>query len=79
MAQLLAQKLSEIEAVKITQKVEANAVFAIIDPRLKQELLKEYFFYDWDETRNEVRWMCSWDTTADDIAQFVETIKSRVF
>jgi threonine aldolase len=75
MAQLLAQKLSEINAVTITQKVEANAVFAIIDPQLKQELLKEYFFYDWNEANNEVRWMCSWDTCEDDITRFVETIK----
>ena len=75
MAQLLAQKLSEINAVKITQKVEANAVFAVIDPQLKQKLLEKYFFYDWDESRNEVRWMCSWDTTEEDITEFVETIK----
>jgi threonine aldolase len=79
MAQLLAQKLSEINAVKITQKVEANAVFAIIDPQLKQKLLKEYFFYDWDEARNEVRWMCSWDTSEGDIVRFVETIKQLNF
>jgi threonine aldolase len=76
MAQLLAQKLSETDAVKIVQKVEANAVFAAIDPQLKENLLKEYFFYEWDEARNEVRWMCSWDTTEDDVTRFVETIKT---
>jgi len=74
-AQLLAQKLSEINAVTIVQKVEANAVFAVIDPEIKQKLLEEYFFYDWDESRNEVRWMCSWDTTEEDVISFVEKIK----
>ncbi|MCL2041968.1 MAG: low specificity L-threonine aldolase [Bacteroidales bacterium] len=73
-AQLLAQKLSDIETVTITQKVEANAVFAIIDPQLKQKLLQEYFFYDWDESRNEVRWMCSWDTTEKDVTAFTEAV-----
>ncbi len=75
MAQLLAQKLKTVNAVKIVQKVEANAVFAVIDPELKKQLLNDYFFYDWDENRNEVRWMCSWDTTEADIIHFVETIK----
>jgi len=71
----LAQKLSEINAVTIVQKVEANTVFAVIDPKIKQKLLEEYFFYDWDESRNEVSWMCSWDTTEEDVISFVEKIK----
>ncbi|MDR0364382.1 MAG: low specificity L-threonine aldolase [Bacteroidales bacterium] len=75
MAQLLAKEAAMIQDIRITQKVEANAVFAIIDPKVKQELLKEYFFYDWDETKNEVRWMCSWDTTEEDIFRFIETIR----
>jgi len=78
MAQLLAQKLSDINAVKITQKVEANAVFAVIDPQLKQKLLQEYFFYDWNEARGEVRWMCSWDTSEEDVVRFVEAIKKCI-
>ena len=79
MAKLLESKLKNIPQVKITQKVEANGVFAILPNRkLIEDLTKEYFFYDWDESRNEVRWMCSFDTQEEDIHKFVELIKSKI-
>jgi threonine aldolase len=70
MAKLLAERVSKIEGVEITQPVQANAVFAIIPAELIPKLQQEYFFYVWDEDRSEVRWMTSWDTTKDDIEQF---------
>ena len=75
MAQLLASKIKEIPQIKITQNVEANGVFAIVPAEIVPELQKEYFFYEWDEVRSEVRWMASFDTTEDDILNFVELIK----
>jgi len=79
MAQLLAEKLKDVPQVQITQKVEANGVFAIIPSRkIIEELMNEYFFYDWDESRNEVRWMCSFDTQEEDINAFVELIKNKL-
>jgi threonine aldolase len=76
MAQLLFQKVSDLPGIKITQKVEANAVFAIVPHNIIEPLQKEYFFYVWDENRDEVRWMTSYDTTPDDIEGFVERLKS---
>ncbi len=79
MAKLLESKVKDIPQIKITQKVEANGVFAILPNReLIEDLTKEYFFYDWDESRNEVRWMCSFDTQEEDIHKFVELIKSKL-
>jgi len=78
MAQLLASKVQEIPQIKITQKVEANGVFAIVPKEIIEDLKKEYFFYDWDESKNEVRWMCSFDTAQEDIFKFVELIKSKL-
>jgi len=75
MAQLLASKIKEISQITITQKVEANGVFAIVPAEIVPELQKEYFFYEWDEVRSEVRWMASFDTTEKDILNFVELIK----
>ena len=63
MAQLLYEKTSSIPGVKITQKVQANAVFAIIPANLVEALQEKYFFYVWDEVTSEVRWMTSFDTT----------------
>ncbi|OFX26141.1 MAG: threonine aldolase [Bacteroidetes bacterium GWA2_31_9b] len=78
MAKLLESKIKEIPQIKITQKVESNGVFAIVPKEIIPELKKEYFFYDWNEVRSEVRWMASFDTTEDDILKFVELIKSKV-
>ncbi|MFC2104611.1 threonine aldolase family protein [Bacteroidota bacterium] len=78
MAQLLASKIKEIPQIKITQEVEANGIFAVVPEKIIQELKKEYFFYDWDESRNEVRWMCSFDTQKEDILNFVELIKNKL-
>jgi threonine aldolase len=67
MAQLLAEKLRQIPGVEITQAVESNAVFAVI-PRQHVEAIREhFFFYVWNEQTSEVRLMCSFDTTEDDV------------
>lgn len=78
MAQLLASKVKDIPQIKITQKVEANGVFASIPKKITEDLKKEYFFYDWNKTNNEVRWMCSFDTQEKDILTFVDLIKSKI-
>jgi len=75
MAQILYEKVRNIKGVTITQKVEANGVFAIIPGEIIPELQKEYFFYVWDEERSEVRWMTSFDTTEEDISRFTEKLR----
>ena len=78
MAKLLAQKVADIPGITITQSVDVNGVFAIMPAELIPALQKEYFFYEWDESRSEVRWMASWDTTEDDIEQFAATLRKLV-
>lgn len=78
MAKILAEKVSDIPNVKVTQKVEANGVFVIIPQKAIEALQKEYFFYVWDEDKSEVRWMTSWDTTEEDINNFVCRLKELV-
>ncbi len=75
MAQMLASEIGKIPQIKITQKVESNGVFAVVPPEIIEPLRSKFFFYDWDESRNEVRWMTSFDTTEDDIKQFIGEIK----
>jgi threonine aldolase len=67
MAKYLAEKLESINDIKITKKVEVNAVFAIIPNEIALKMLKKGFFYKWNESIHEYRLMCSWDTTKDDI------------
>jgi len=75
MAKILAEKLSPFSQLKITQEVNANGVFCIMPPELIPQLQKKYFFHVWDEQTHEVRLMCSWDTTKEDIEGFVSLIK----
>ena len=80
MARLLQKELSKIPAVKIVYKVEANGVFAKIPRSAIAKLQKRYFYYVWNEQQSVVRWMCSFDTTEQDVKEFArfvgETLKS---
>ncbi|HQH40830.1 MAG TPA: low specificity L-threonine aldolase [Bacteroidales bacterium] len=78
MARLLAQEVAKIPGIQITQPVQANGVFAILPPEIIPQLQKEYFFYVWDEMRSEVRWMCSWDTTEEDVLRFTEILSKAM-
>lgn len=78
MAQLLKREVSKIPQVKIVYNVEANGVFAQIPRRAIAKLQKRYFFYVWNEAQSIVRWMCSWDTTEDDVKQFAEFLRRTV-
>ncbi len=78
MAARLAVAVEAIDGVEITQPVEANAVFAKLSrpaiDRLLDELPGEHPFYIWDDATSEVRWMCSWDTTPEDVDAFTGAI-----
>jgi len=78
MAQLLKKGLSEISEVKIVYKVEGNGVFAKIPRRAIARLQRRYFFYVWNEEDSVVRWMCSFDTTEEDVKSFVKFVKETV-
>src|SRR5713226_229893 len=78
MARLLEKEISRIPEVKIVWRVEANGVFAKI-PRHAIETIKErYFFYMWIEEEDIVRWMCSFDTTEQDVKEFAKFVAEAV-
>jgi threonine aldolase len=75
MARRLADAASQAPGVTITQPVQANAVFAIVEPREAVDALRERFrFYTWDEATGEVRWMCAWDTREADVDAFAAAL-----
>ncbi|HET6979603.1 MAG TPA: low specificity L-threonine aldolase [Pyrinomonadaceae bacterium] len=78
MAQLLASELAKVPQIHLTQPVEANGVFAVIPAKYVPALQKKYFFYVWDEEIDEVRFMASFDTTEEDVREFVEFVKRTV-
>jgi len=78
MAKLLYNRVKDIPKVQVTQEVQANGVFAIIPGEIIEKLQEEYFFYVWDEHSNEVRWMCSFDTTEEDIEDFANILRKMI-
>lgn len=75
MARILAAEINRIPEIRLTQKVEANGVFAIVPREIIPELREKYFFYMWNEQISEVRWMTSYDTTEEEIHGFTTLIK----
>jgi threonine aldolase len=63
-----------VPAVRIPPRGEANVVFAISPPAAVAALTEAFLFYVWNEATGEVRWMCSWDTTEDDVDRFASLI-----
>lgn len=78
MAQMLYESVREISGVKVMYPVQVNSVFVQLPHDVWTSLLEDYFFYDWDEANDVVRWMCSFDTTEEDIADFVNCLKKRL-
>jgi len=78
MARILASELEKIPQIKVTQPVEANGVFAEIPEKFVPALQKKYFFYVWNEETSECRFMASFDTTEDDIRDFVALVRKTV-
>jgi threonine aldolase len=78
MARRLADGVQGLPGIEITRPVRANAVFALLPPDAVGPLQERFGFYVWDETTVEVRWMCSWDTTEDDVEELVAAVRSSV-
>jgi threonine aldolase len=74
MAARLAERLQKIPAVTITQRVQANGVFAVMPRQAADAVRARWPFYTWDETKREERLMCSWDTTAEEVDAFAEAL-----
>ena len=75
MAQKLYKELVKMPDVKFTQKPESNQLFLIMPREKEDKLLEKYFFYFWDENINEIRFVTSFDTTEEDVDNFIADIK----
>src|SRR6266403_478850 len=78
MARLLEQEVKKIPNVKIVYPVDANGVFARIPREAIPKIQERYFFYVWNEEESVVRWMCSFDTTEEDVRQFATFVGGMV-
>lgn len=77
-ARRLAEILSAFPQIRMTQKVESNQLFFTIPAGPLKKLQEKYFFYMWDEKRNEARLVTSWDTTEEDLSALEETLREAL-
>src|SRR5580700_6914219 len=74
MASRLAAGLADIPGVDIVYPVQADAVFARLDPAHIAQLQRTWTFAMWDEASSTVRWMAAFDTEASDVDAFLNDI-----
>ena len=71
----LAEALLDVPGVRLTQPVQANAIFAVLPPSATEQLQRDWPFYVWNEKTGEVRLVCSWDTTEDEVDAFAADLR----
>ena len=75
MARRLADGAAAVDGVEIVHPVQANAVFARLQPRHIAALRRRWTFHVWDEPGSVVRWMTAFDTTEADVDAFLADIR----
>jgi len=70
--------VSAVAGVRLAYPVEANGVFAVIPPEVTEILQTRHPFYVWDETTGVVRWMTSFDTSAEDVDALVASVEQSM-
>lgn len=75
MASKLAEAAQQIDGVELVYPTQANGVFAQLPTEVSDELRQHFRFYDWDRAAGQVRWMCSFDTTEEDVAGFIAKLR----
>ncbi|MFI1963447.1 threonine aldolase family protein [Streptomyces pathocidini] len=78
MARRLAEGVRAVDGVEIAHPVEANVVFARLSHDVAERLQKRFRFYFWDEPAGLVRWMCSYDTTEQDVDSFTTALTEEM-
>jgi threonine aldolase len=67
-----------ISGLSFSQPTEANAVFAVLANEAADRIRKRVRFYDWDRAAGEVRWMTAWDTTEQDVDEFIAAVTEEL-
>jgi threonine aldolase len=78
MARRLAAAVRDLPGVELARPVEANAVFAVLPGDVAERLRKRFRFHTWNEATGEVRWMCAFDTSEEDVDAFVHALTEEL-
>jgi len=67
-----------LSGVSFSQPTQANAIFAVLPAGVADKVRELYRFYDWNPATGEVRWMCGFDTTPEDVDDFVAALTKEL-
>ncbi|MDO8390118.1 MAG: beta-eliminating lyase-related protein [Actinomycetota bacterium] len=75
MASRLYDATREIPGVAFDVPPVVNSLFVVLPNAAIQPLRDWSFFWDWDVSRHQVRWMTAWDTTDLDVQRFAAGLR----
>jgi threonine aldolase len=78
MARRLGAAVADIEGLQITHDAQVNSVYAVLPADVTARLQERFPFYVWDHATGEVRWMCAFDTTENDVDDFAEAVRKEL-
>lgn len=79
MAKYLTEQIAEhAPSIKLAYKVESNAVFVVMPPKVAEKMLEKHSFYIWNEETNVVRLMCSFSIEKEFVDEFVADLKQAI-
>ncbi len=78
MARRLHGLVSGIDGVDVGPLPQVNSLFPTLPPDLIEPLREWCFFWDWDPTVHQVRWMTAWDTTDEDVESFAAGVRALI-
>jgi len=81
MARRLADGVAKLPAITLARRPDANALFVTLADTAIAALQQRHTFYVWKagtDGTSECRWMCSWDTTEQDVDRFLADMREVV-
>ena len=77
MALRLYNALSDLTSLQMVCPA-VNSLYPVLPRAVKERLQAWNFFWDWDLSRSQVRWMASWDTSPDDVDAFAAGVRAAL-
>lgn len=78
LAKELADRLQAFPDLEIVYPVEANGVFVRLPAEVIDAVREDVFFYDWEPSTGVVRFMVSYDNTAEDVDALISSIRRHL-
>ncbi len=76
MATRLHELVVAVPGVELGPTPQVNSLFPELPADWIEPLRNWCFFWDWDVTRHQVRWMTAWDTTERDVERFAAGVEA---